>query len=105
MARARRHGPSANPVTTWLKLGADVSSLGVQASAVIGLRMLTIAGGGAAANAEVRLMINEKVKAALEMQTLALTGRLGGRPDQALAKTLAHYGRKVNANRRRLAKT
>jgi hypothetical protein len=49
-------------------------------------------------------MVSEKVDAGLALQTLALTGGLGMTPAKASARTLAHYRRKVRANRRRLAK-
>jgi hypothetical protein len=95
MARSR------NP---WLKLGFDTWSLGLESSSVIGLRTLKLAAGGATAETESRRMIEEKVKAGLEWQTLALTGWLGAPPHSAAAKTLTHYRRKVRANRRRLLK-
>jgi hypothetical protein len=95
MARTR------NP---WLRLGFNAWSLGVEASSVIGLRTLKIAAGGAAADAESRRMVDEKVRAGLELQSLALTGGLGLTPQGAAARTLAHYRRKVRANQRRLLK-
>ena len=96
MKRAR-----ANP---WLGIGFDAWRLGMEASAVIGLRTLKIAQGGAAGEAEAQRMVSEKVKAGLALQSLALTGGLGMTPATASARTLAHYRRKVSANRRRLMK-
>jgi len=96
VARAR-----ANP---WVGIGFDAWRLGLEASAVIGLRTWAIAQGGAAGQAESELMISEKIKAGLALQTMALTGRLGTTPATASARTLAHYRRKVSANRRRLTK-
>jgi hypothetical protein len=84
----------------WARIGLNAWSLGVEASSVIGLRMLKIAAG----EAEARLMIDEKIQAGLDLQTMALTGGLGLTPHDAATKTLAHYRRKVRANRRRLAK-
>ena len=49
-------------------------------------------------------MVAEKIEAALSWQTLALTGGLGTTPQSAARKSLAHYRRRVHANRRRLAK-
>jgi hypothetical protein len=95
MARAR------NP---WLRLGFDAWSLGVEASSVIGLRTMKLAVGGAAADAESRRMVEEKVRAGFEWQSMALTGGLGLTPHHAAAKTLTHYRRKVRANQRRLVK-
>ncbi len=88
----------------WLGIGWSAWSLGLEASTVIGLRTMKIAGGGAAGDAEARRMVSEKADAARALQTLALTGRLGLAPHTVAAKTLAHYRRKVRANRRRLSK-
>jgi hypothetical protein len=94
---ARAHNP-------WLKLSLDAWSLGMESASVIGLRTLKLANGGAGAEAETLRMVQEKVMAGLEWQTLALTGGLGLTPDRAAAKTLTHYRRKVRANQRRLRK-
>jgi len=91
----------ANP---WIGMGFDAWRLGLEASTVIGLRTLKIAQGGAGAEAEARRMVSEKVDAGLALQTLAFTGGLGATPASASARTLAHYRRKVRANRRRLMK-
>lgn len=96
MARAR-----SNP---WIGIGFDAWRLGLEASAVIGLRTWAIAQGGAAAQAESELMVSEKIKAGMALQAMALSGRLGTTPASASARTLAHYQRKVSANRRRLTK-
>jgi hypothetical protein len=88
----------------WLRLSLDAWSLGMEASSVIGLRTLKMALGGDAADAEGRLMVDEKMRAGLELQILAFTGGLGLTPQRAAAKTVAHYRRKVRANQRRLAK-
>jgi hypothetical protein len=89
---------------SWLELGLGAWSLGLEASSVIGLRTLKLAAGGAAADAESRRMVEEKVRAGLEWQTMALTGGLGLTPGSAAAMTLTHYRRKVRANQRRLLK-
>lgn len=94
----RRRG---NP---WLGIGLDAWRLGLEASAVIGLRSLRIAQGGASGRAEAKRMVSEKVAAAADLQVRALTGGLGATPASASARTIAHYRRKVNANRRRLTK-
>ena len=94
----RRRG---NP---WFGIGVDAWSLGMEASAVIGLRTLKIAQGGADGRAEAQRMITEKVEAATALQVRAMTGGLGCTPASASARTIAHYRRKVQANRRRLSK-
>ncbi|MHB8528658.1 MAG: hypothetical protein ACYC8V_03990 [Caulobacteraceae bacterium] len=88
----------------WLRLGWDAWSLGLEASTVIGLRAMRIAAGGADGEAEARRMVREKVDAGVALQTMALTGALGFTALDTTARTLAHYRRKVRANRRRLAK-
>jgi len=92
------------PANPWLRIGMDAWSLGLEASSVIGLRTLKIAAGGPAAEAEAQRMVSEKVDAAMALQIKAMTGGLGFTPPGAAAKTLAHYRRKVRANRRRLSK-
>lgn len=89
----------------WARIGFNAWSLGVEASSVIVLRLLKIAAGGGAGKAESRRMIDEKIKAGLDIQRMALTGELGLTPHAAAAKTLTHYRRKVRANRRRLSKS
>lgn len=95
MARSR------NP---WLGVGLSAWSLGLEASAVIALRTLKIAAGGPAADAEARSMVREKIDAGLTLQAMALGGGLGVTAHGAAARTLAHYRRRVRANRRRLLK-
>lgn len=70
----------------------------------MGLRTLKIAQGGASGAAEAELMVREKMEAGAALQSMALSGGLGPTAASASARTLAHYRRKVNANRRRLAK-
>jgi hypothetical protein len=88
----------------WLRTGFDAWSLGIEASAVIGLRLLKIGVGGPAATAEARQMVNEKIESGFALQSMALAGCLGGTAHGFTTKTLAHYRLKVRANRRRLAK-
>ncbi len=77
-------------------------SLGLEASAVIAMRMMKMAGGGPAAAAEARRAVTEKVASGLTLPGKLLSARSA---HSAATKTLAHYRRKVRANRRRLAKT
>jgi hypothetical protein len=79
--------------------------LGLEASSVIGLRLLKIAAGGPASEVELRRMVSEKVAAGAALQLKALAGGLGYSPAAATARTLAHYRRRVRANRRRLQKS
>ena len=86
----------------WASAGLDAWALGVEASTVIGLRTMKMATGGIDAAEEARLMVAEKMQAAIELQTALVTGQLGGDPLAGARKTIRHYRRKVKANRRRL---
>ncbi len=86
----------------WLRVSASAWALGLEASTVIALRTMKLAVGGPAAETEARRMVNEKIKANLDLQTKAAMGGLGLTPQSMAEKTVAHYRRKVKANRRRL---
>ena len=87
----------------WASLSFKAWALGLEASSVIALRMLKIAAGGGAAETEAKRMVSEKLSAGLELQSCALRGGLGVTPHGAAEKSLAHYRRKVRANRKRLS--
>jgi hypothetical protein len=88
----------------WVGLSIDAWRLGMEASCVIGLRTMKLVAGGAAGATEARLMVDEKVATGIALQAKALSGGLGATPTAAAAATLAHYSRKVKANRRRLTR-
>jgi hypothetical protein len=88
----------------WFGIAFSAWKLGMEASAVIAMRTMKLATGGAAGAAEAQRMVSEKVQAAIDLQAKAMTGRLGLTPETAASRTLAHYRREVRANRRRLAK-
>lgn len=88
----------------WTSLAIDSWALGMEASAVIGLRMMKLAAGGAAAQAEAQLMVSEKVAASLALPMMAASGKLGATAPAIASGSLVHLRRKVRANRRRLAK-
>jgi hypothetical protein len=92
------------PLVNWFQTGMKAWFLAVEASQVIGLRMVKIAVNDKNGKSESERMVTEKIAAALEMQGMALTGKLGQTPHSISNKTLAHYQRKVRANRRRLLK-
>lgn len=95
--------PKANSKVSWFDVWLDTWSLGLEASSVIGLRVMKIAAGGAAGQAEAQRMVSEKIDANLALQAQAITGGLGISPLGVAAKTLRHYKKKVRANRKRLA--
>jgi hypothetical protein len=92
------------PTNPWFRAGLHAWLLTGEASLVIALRTMRIAAGGAAAQAEARRMISEKIDAAAALQLLAITGGLGSTAQSGTSRTLAHYRRRVRANRRRLVK-
>ncbi len=87
---------------SWLRAGMSAWALGAEASTVIALRMMKLARGGPAAKVEARRMVNEKIKANLDLQAKVMTGKLGRTPEGAAEKVVTHYLPKVKANRRRL---
>ena len=47
-------------------------------------------------------MVAEKVSANMALGADLLTGKLGTSPEQIVSGSIAHYSRRVTANRRRL---
>ena len=91
-----------SPRDSWFGVWLDAMSLGLEASSVVGLRVLTIGAGGAAGLAEAERMISEKIKVNLTLQVKAATGGLGMSALSAASGTLDHYRQKVLANLSRL---
>ena len=81
----------------WFALSADGARLGFEAQRVIGLRLLRMAGGGAAAQAEASRMVTEKTAAFAEA---AMTLAMGGCPRKVVRRYRVH----VRANARRLSR-
>ena len=80
---------------SFMRLGYDMTMLGIESQQVIALRLTRIALGGPAAERETRRMVSEKATAAVET---GLHLASGGGPD----KVVSSYRRKVQANRDRL---
>jgi hypothetical protein len=93
------------PWNAWLALSTQNARMYWDAQAVILLRCLRLAQGGAKAEAEAQRMITDKVAAFAEAQ-LAATGAAlrGGKHHHVTKKALGVYARRVRRNRRRLAK-
>jgi hypothetical protein len=89
---------------SWVRLNLDLMTLGVEASEVMTLRLLKLAAGGAAATAEAERMVSEKLQAAAEVQAAAWAAALKGEGHRNPRRALAHYRKKVRANRRRLSR-
>jgi hypothetical protein len=82
---------------TWLGLGFDVLQLHAEAQRVIGLRMIKLAQGGPAAQAEAHRMVAEKTAA---MAEAAFTLASGGSAKTVMRRYRTH----VRANTRRLTR-
>ena len=85
-------------------LAFHAAMLGFQAQNVVALRMMRLAAGGAAGQAEAMRMVSEKIAAFAEAQLKASAAAAAGRsPTVAADKVLQTYTKRVRANRRRLA--
>jgi hypothetical protein len=91
---------AANPFT----LGLDAWLVGAEAASVMALRGAKLALGGAEAQREAERMIAEKAEAAWEVGLALATGGLGMHPETIARRTVAHYGKRVRANRQRLTR-
>jgi hypothetical protein len=81
----------------------EAAALGLEAHGVIAMRLLKIAAGGPAADAECQLMVAEKFAAAVAAQSAAARALAGGLSmHEAAALALAPVRRRVQANHRRL---
>ena len=110
-------GSRLTPFSFWA-LYCDLAWQGTRimldAQQVIALRLAKIALGGAAAEAEASLMVNEKIAAFMQSQAIAGRNALRsipvGSPSRGVSAGSARqilnlYQRKVAANRRRLSRS
>jgi hypothetical protein len=88
----------------WLDLSWRAMQLGAEAQTVMALRMMKLAAGGAAATTESQLMVTEKLEAAAAAHAHLVVGLMTGTGATGPRRAMAHYRRKVRANRRRLSK-
>ena len=93
------------PWNAWIALSAQMARMCWEAQAVMLLRTMRIAKGGARAEAETQRMITEKIAAFAETQIAADAATLKGSKKHRVAKkALGVYARRVRRNRRRLSK-
>lgn len=90
---------------SWLDIGLDAWMLGAEASTVIALRSAKLAMGGTSAWTEAQRMVTEKGAAGVELGMALATGRMGASAERIAHGTVAHYRRRVRANRRRLTRS
>jgi hypothetical protein len=88
----------------WLFAGYDLWLLGMESAAVMTMRGIKVAAGGAAATAEMERMVSEKMQAGIDLQARALRGELGQTMPELVSKATRHYRKHVRANHRRLTK-
>ena len=81
----------------WWKLGVDATLLAFESQQVIGMRLVKLSAGGAAAQVEAQRMVSEKIMAAGEAALLVASGG-------STARVVAGYRRKVRANACRLSR-
>jgi hypothetical protein len=88
----------------WLSISMDAWVLAAESNMVIAMRMGALAFGGPAAAREAERMVSEKVAANIALGIDIATGKHGVSPEQILSGSIAHYSKRVVANRQRLAK-
>lgn len=94
---ARRPGHDLTIFRDWFGFSVDALRLGLEMQQVIGLRLLKVAGGGVAAEAELARMVVEKAAAFAEAGATLATG---GTPNRVVRRLRSH----VRANQRRLTR-
>ena len=93
------------PWNAWFALSTQAARMCWDAQAVMLLRCLRVAQGGAKARVEAQRMITEKAAALVEAQVAATAATLKRKKKHQVAKkALAVYARRVRRNRRRLEK-
>ena len=83
--------------STWIKFSLDAARLGYEVQTVMTLRMLKLARGGRAAEAEMQRMTTEKGVAFAEAATTLATGG-------SMDKVVRRVRSRVSQNKRRLSR-
>jgi hypothetical protein len=93
------------PWNATLALSLQATRMCWEAQAVMFLRCLRIAQGGAKAEAETARMVTEKIAALAEAQVAVTAAALtGSRKHGTAKKALGVYAKRVRRNKRRLSK-
>ncbi len=101
---ARKTPAPATPTEMW-QLGSDAFRLWADASSVVMLRSVRMMQGGAIAEKEARLMVDEKLRANAMLGFAMWPLLASGAGAEVLVKAaIGHYQKPVGANRRRLSK-
>ncbi|QGM44742.1 hypothetical protein [Methylocystis heyeri] len=88
----------------WAELAVASVMLSQKAGEVVALRMATIALGGRKARAESRMMLAEKMKAAMDANIAAAASVMIWQPHLAPRRALNVYRKRVHKNLARLSK-
>lgn len=88
----------------WPKLMGGAFALGLDAGAVVGLRLAKLGRGGAAARRERVRMVGEKLQAAFDAGAIATRSLASGNAHRAPERVLALYCKRVAANAKRLSR-
>ncbi len=91
-------------IPNWTKLLTDSVTLGMNANHVVALRMAKIARGDAAAHAESKMMLDEKVRAVIDANMEAARSIMTGQAHLAPTRALSVYQKRVHKNLSRLTK-
>ena len=89
---------------TWPELAVESWMLGAEMSMVIWLRPIRMMAGGKLAEREAERMVSEKLSAAMTLWPALMAGGPAQSAEDATSRALAHYGKPVRANRRRLSR-
>ncbi len=97
--------PSPRPTDDAADLALAAWQLWFDATQVVWMRSLRMMSGGALARREARWMVSEKIAANATLLPALMAGGLDASPESTARRALAHYGRPVAANRRRLSRS
>ena len=89
---------------TWPELAVESWMLGAEMSMVIWLRSIRMMAGGKLAEREAERMVGEKLTAAMTLWPALMAGGFDQSAEETTGRALAHYGKPVRANRRRLSR-
>ena len=89
---------------SWFAFTFQAVQLGREAQSVIALRLMRLAGGGAAGVKEARLMVTDKMAALTEAQLAAAATVLTGDSHKIPDKILQVFKKRIRANKKRLSR-
>ena len=89
---------------TWTELAVESWMLGAEMGMVIWLRSIRMMSGGKPAEREAERMVSEKLSAAMTLWPALMAGGFDQSAEETTGRALAHYGKPVRANRRRLSR-